>query len=100
MDQKLKGQKALVTGASSGIGKAIAQELGRAGADVVINYLHGDDAANQVAAEISSSFGVKAIAHQADVSKEDEVVGMFARMQQDLGSVDIVVANAGVQKDA
>lgn len=99
MNQKLKGQRALVTGASSGIGKAIAIELGRNGADVVINYLSGDDAANQLAADISA-FGVRAYAHQADVSQESAVLGMFDRMQKEFGGIDIMVNNAGLQKDA
>jgi glucose 1-dehydrogenase len=99
MEQKLKGQRALVTGASSGIGKAIAYELGRAGADVVVNYRSGDDVARQVAADISS-FGCRAFAHQADVSSEPAVLAMFDRMQKEFGGIDILVANAGLQKDA
>jgi len=97
--QKLKGQRALVTGASSGIGKAIAHELGRAGADVVVNYRSGDDAANAVAEEIRSS-GVRAYAHRADVSQEADVVPMFERMATEFGGIDILVNNAGLQKDA
>ncbi|MFN7933772.1 MAG: SDR family oxidoreductase [Bryobacteraceae bacterium] len=97
--QKLKGQRALVTGASSGIGKAVALELGRAGADVVVNYRSGDDAANEVAAQIAA-LGVRAFAHRADVSKEADVVPMFERMTAELGGVDILVNNAGLQKDA
>lgn len=100
MTRKLEGQKALVTGASSGIGKAIAIEMGRAGADVVINYLSGDDKANQLAGEISQSFQVKAIAHKADVSRDSEVQAMFERMRAELGRIDILVNNAGLQKDA
>ncbi|MBI4902470.1 MAG: SDR family oxidoreductase [Acidobacteria bacterium] len=99
MDGKLKGQRALVTGANSGIGKAIATELGRAGADVVVNYVANDEAAAQVAGEIAA-FGVRAIAVKADVSKEDQVQAMFARMQQEFGGIDILVNNAGLQRDA
>ena len=97
--QKLKGQRALVTGASSGIGKAVALELGREGADVVVNYRSGDDVANEVAAQIRS-FGVRAYAHQTDVSQEGDVVSMFQRMVSELGGIDILVNNAGLQKDA
>ncbi|MFD7098097.1 SDR family oxidoreductase [Streptomyces xanthophaeus] len=95
----LKGQKALVTGANSGIGKATAIGLGRAGADVVVNYVSGADAAQEVVEEIAS-FGVRAAAYEADVSQEDQVVAMMDRMVQEFGTIDILVANAGLQRDA
>ncbi|MFC9755105.1 SDR family oxidoreductase [Streptomyces sp. NPDC056921] len=95
----LRGQKALVTGASSGIGRATAVELGRAGADVVVNYVAGREAAEDVVREIET-FGVRAYAHEADVSREDQVVAMFARMVEEFGTVDVLVANAGLQRDA
>jgi len=95
----LAGQKALVTGANSGIGQAIAIALGRAGADVMVNYVAGDAAAEAVAQEIRSS-GAKAIAHKADVSKEADVIAMFERFVAAHGRVDIVVANAGLQMDS
>ncbi|WP_440581654.1 SDR family oxidoreductase [Streptomyces djakartensis] len=95
----LKGQKALVTGANSGIGKATAIALGRAGADVVVNYVTGPEQADEVVAQIES-FGVRAAAHQADVSAEDQVVGMVGRMVEEFGTIDILVANAGMQRDA
>ncbi len=72
----LRGQKALVTGASSGIGKGIALALGQAGADVVVNYIADEDAAQQVADDIRAQ-GHQAFAHRADVSKEDQVQAMF-----------------------
>ncbi len=97
--QLLRGQKALVTGANSGIGKATAIALGRAGADVVVNYVTGDDSAEAVVEEIRRG-GVKAYAHRADVSNEDQVKQMFARMVAELGTIDILVNNAGRQKDA
>ncbi|MER5685233.1 SDR family oxidoreductase [Streptomyces sp. NPDC002205] len=93
------GQKALVTGANSGIGRATAIALGRAGADVVVNYVVGEDEAEKVVAEIKG-LGVRAYAHQADVSDEDQVVGMVARMVEEFGTIDIMVANAGLQRDA
>jgi glucose 1-dehydrogenase len=95
----LKGQKALVTGASSGIGEAVARALGAAGADVVVNYITDPQAAEQVAAEIRAG-GVQAVAIRADVSREDDVRAMFAEMLRAWGTVDILVNNAGVQKDA
>ena len=95
----LSGQKALVTGANSGIGKGVAIALGGAGADVVVNYVQGEDAANAVVDEIRKS-GANAYAHQADVSSEDEVNAMFARMMREFGTIDILVANAGLQRDS
>nr|AEG64681.1 2-deoxy-D-gluconate 3-dehydrogenase [Streptomyces viridochromogenes] len=95
----LKGQKALVTGANSGIGLATAVALGRAGADVVVNYVVGEDEAEQVVAQIKD-FGVRAYAHQADVSNEAQVIAMVARMVEEFGTIDIMVANAGLQRDA
>ena len=95
----LRGQKALVTGANSGIGKATAIGLGRAGADVVVNYVAGRDEAEKVVEEITS-FGVRAAAYEADVSDEDQVVAMTERMVEEFGTVDILVANAGLQRDA
>lgn len=97
--QVLKGQKALVTGANSGIGKATAIGLGRAGADVVVNYVAGKDAAQEVVREIEG-FGVRAYAHEGDVSQEDQVVDMVARMVEEFGTIDVMVANAGLQRDA
>jgi glucose 1-dehydrogenase len=95
----LKGQKALVTGANSGIGKATAIGLGRVGADVVVNYVSGRDAAEEVVREIEG-FGVRAYAHEADVSQEDQVVDMVSRMVEEFGTIDVMVANAGLQRDA
>ncbi|MEU5088980.1 SDR family oxidoreductase [Streptomyces sp. NPDC021356] len=95
----LKGQKALVTGANSGIGKATAIGLGRAGADVVVNYVAGSDEAEQVVEEITG-LGVRAMAYEADVSQEDQVVAMIDRMVAEFGTIDILVANAGLQRDA
>ncbi|MFD6554206.1 SDR family oxidoreductase [Streptomyces sp. NPDC058398] len=95
----LRGQKALVTGANSGIGLATAVALGRAGADVVVNYVAGQEAAEDVVRTIQG-FGVRAFAHEADVSDEGQVVGMFARMLEEFGTIDVLVANAGLQRDA
>jgi NADP-dependent 3-hydroxy acid dehydrogenase YdfG len=99
IDKKLKGQKALVTGASSGIGKAVAIGLGHAGADVVVNYVSGPEAAEEVVEEIRRC-GADAVAYRADVSREDEVRSMFQAMVHTFGTIDILVNNAGLQKDA
>jgi glucose 1-dehydrogenase len=95
----LVGQKALVTGANSGIGRGVAIALGQAGADVVVNYVVGEDAAEAVVAEIRKA-GVKAYAHPTDVSNEAQVNAMFERMCQEFGTIDILVNNAGLQRDA
>jgi glucose 1-dehydrogenase len=95
----LTGQKALVTGANSGIGRAVAIALGQAGADVVVNYVTGDPAAQAVVEEIRRS-GAQAFAHKADVSSEEQVEAMFAHMLSEFGTIDILVNNAGLQRDA
>lgn len=99
LPKMLIGQKAMVTGANSGIGQAVAIALGQAGADVVVNYVAGDAAANAVV-ETIRGFGVKAAAYQADVSNEDQVSAMFKRMMAEFGTIDILVANAGLQRDS
>lgn len=95
----LKGQKALVTGASSGIGLAVARALGAAGADVVVNYVGDLEAASALVDEIKSG-GSQAMAIRADVSSEDQVQAMFGEMLGAWGTIDILVNNAGLQRDA
>lgn len=95
----LQGQRALVTGANSGIGKAVAIALGEAGAKVVVNYLSSEERANEVVDTIKSNCS-DAMAIRADVSKEDQVQTMVKQMIDAWGSIDIMVANAGVQRDA
>jgi glucose 1-dehydrogenase len=97
--KSLKGQKALVTGANSGIGKAVALALGHAGADVVLNYFSGEDAARAIADDAVCG-GNRAYAHKADVSDEQQVQEMYQRMFEEFGTIDILVANAGLQLDA
>jgi len=99
MQKVLAGQKALVTGANSGIGRGVAVGLAQAGADVVVNYVSGDDAAAAVVEEIRQ-FGVEAFAHKADVSSEHQVADMFSDMRERFGTIDILVNNAGLQRDA
>ncbi|HEY7887825.1 MAG TPA: SDR family oxidoreductase [Steroidobacteraceae bacterium] len=95
----MSGQKALVTGANSGIGRGVAIGLAQAGADVMVNYVVGDEAAAAVVEEICRS-GARGSAYQADVSSEDQVSAMFQSMREQFGTVDILVANAGLQRDA
>ena len=95
----LAGQKALVTGGNSGIGKAVALALGAAGADVVVNYVADEAQAEAVATEIRRG-GSGALAVRADVSQEAQVERMFDRMLAEFGTIDILVANAGLQRDA
>ena len=95
----LQDQKAIVTGANSGIGRAIAIALGGAGADVVVNYRDGEDAAMDVVRTILQS-GSRALAHRADVAREAEVKELFQRAIEHFGTVDILVNNAGLQRDA
>ena len=95
----LVGQKALVTGASSGIGEAIARRLASGGAAVGINYRSGAEAARNIVAAIQAS-GEDAIALQADVSSEPDVQSMFRAFCDAFGRVDILVANSGIQMDA
>ena len=97
--KSLAGQKALVTGANSGIGRGVAIGLGQAGADVVVNYVSGDEAAEAVVEQIRHS-GAKAFAHRADVSSESAVDDMFKHMLKEFGTIDILVNNAGLQRDA
>jgi glucose 1-dehydrogenase len=95
----LKGQRALVTGGSSGIGAAVCRALATAGARVVVNYLFDREEAEQLVNEIAADGG-EAMAIQADVSKEEDVKRIFGEMIDAWGSIEILVANAGIQRDA
>ncbi len=95
----LEGQVALVTGANSGIGAAIARELATAGAAVIVNYVTHPDAADAVVSGIRATGG-RAIAIAADVSDEAQVEAMFAETIRQFGTVDILASNAGLQDDA
>lgn len=101
MKLKLQDQVAIVTGASSGIGAGCAKEMANAGATVIVNYpiLQGKEMAENVVAEIAANSG-RAISYKCDVSKEDEVQQMFADVVKQFGTVDILINNAGLQKDA
>lgn len=97
--QLLAGQRALVTGSSSGIGHGVALALARAGADVVINYASDPSGAQEVVDEIKA-LGRRAFSVRANVADEAEVEAMFDKAIGAFGTLDIVVANAGVQRDA
>jgi glucose 1-dehydrogenase len=99
LSKSLAGQKAIVTGSNSGIGRSIAIALGHAGADVVVNYVSREEEAAKVVDHIRGC-GSKAIAVRADVSSEAEVKATFARAVETFGGLDILVNNAGLQKDA
>lgn len=94
--RRLEGRKALVTGASSGIGRTIALRLAQEGASVVVNYLSSPEAADEVVKLIKDAGG-KALAAQADVSDEAQVDAMFARAASEFGGLDILVNNAGME---
>ncbi|MCW6509368.1 glucose 1-dehydrogenase [Lichenifustis flavocetrariae] len=95
----LTGQPALVTGANSGIGEAVALGLAQAGADVAINYITHPETAEDVAHRIEG-FGRRAIVLKADVSQEDQVEAMYAAAIKEFGTLHISVSNAGLQRDA
>ncbi len=95
----LEGQKALVTGANSGIGAGIAKGLAAAGADVAVNYVTSPEQTEEVLDEIRAAGG-RAIGLRADVSDERQVRNMFAEMFEAFGTIDILVNNAGLQRDA
>jgi 3-oxoacyl-[acyl-carrier protein] reductase len=94
----LAGRIALVTGSGQGIGRATAQRLAKAGADIVINYRSNTYAAAEAKASIEA-MGRRCISIQADVSQEEDVSRLFTQSQQELGSVTILVNNAGTTRD-
>lgn len=101
MEISLHNQVAVVTGASSGIGSGIAKSLASAGATIIVNHSseHSTDEAKAVLKEITDAGG-NGITYQCDVSKEDQVVKMFQDVVSQFGTVDILINNAGVQKDS
>ena len=96
--QRLRGQVAIVTGASRGIGRAIALELASEGANVAINYASSSGAAEEVVSEITAAGG-SAIAFQADVSKADQVDALLNTVMEKWKRVDVLVNNAGITRD-
>lgn len=98
MSELLAGQVAVVTGASRGIGRAIALQLAQVGAKVAVNYASSSSAADELVAQIASDGG-EAIAVQADVSKSDQVDALFSTVMEKWGRVDVLVNNAGITRD-
>jgi 3-oxoacyl-[acyl-carrier protein] reductase len=96
---KLKGKVAVVTGASKGIGAAIAKKLAAEGAAIAVNYSSSKDGADKVVAEITKAGG-RAVAIQADTSKPADIKRLFAEAKAALGAPDILVNNAGIFKFA
>jgi len=94
----LAGQIALVTGASSGIGAATAIALARAGCDILVNYYSGEEKAAKVRGEIEAT-GRRAVICRGDVGSESDVAKLFETCEAELGTPDIVVSNAGLQRD-
>ena len=93
--QRLRDRVAIVTGASRGIGRAIAVALAAEGANVVVNYTNSSDVAQQLAAELAP----RSIALQADVSKADQVEALLNAVMEKWGRVDVLVNNAGITRD-
>jgi glucose 1-dehydrogenase len=96
---KLKGQIAIITGGSSGIGAGVAKTLAAEGASVVVNYSSSKDKAEKILDEIKASGG-QGIIVKADVSREEEVKALFAETISTYGTVDILINNSGLQSDA
>ena len=99
LHQPLKGQRALVTGARSGLGAGVALALAEAGASIVVNHSSSPDGAQRTVDKIKG-LGAEAMAIRANVAKEDEAQAMFREKFKAWGTIDILVNNAGLQKDA
>jgi len=99
MANKLAGKVAVVTGASKGIGAAIATQLAAEGAAIVVNYATSKEGADRVVAEITKNGG-KAVAVQADMAKEKDIERLFAETKKAFGRLDILINNAGVYEFA
>src|SRR5205085_8435843 len=99
MSGRLTGKVAVVTGASKGIGAAIAKHLAGEGAAVVVNYASSKEGADRVVADITSKGG-RAIAVQADVAKQADIQRLFAEAKKAFGRLDVLVNNAGIYEFA
>jgi 3-oxoacyl-[acyl-carrier protein] reductase len=96
MNLELKGKNAIVTGASRGLGRAIALRLAAEGANVVINYQSSEEKAQETAGFIQNTCGVRALPIRADVADETDVARLFKQTEDALGPVDILINNAGI----
>ena len=100
MYQRLINQSAVITGSSGGIGKAIAIEFAKEGANVTINYSSSKEASEEIAHYLSEIYSdIKVLVIKADVSREDDVKRLFKTALKEFGTIDICVANAGIQMD-
>lgn len=98
--KRLQNQSAIITGSSNGIGKAIAEEFAKEGANVTINYYKSKESAEETANELLNLYNdIKVLVIKADVSKEGDVKNLFKKSIKEFGTVDICVPNAGIQKD-
>ncbi len=96
--KELEGKVSLVTGGTRGIGRATALAMADAGADVVIDYRHSEEAANEVC-ELIRAKGVRCKAYQADISDEQQVQAMVEAAMKDMGPISVLVNNAGITRD-
>ncbi len=96
MELKLEGKVALVTGGSRGLGRGICERLAKEGADIVINYAHSKEKAEEVKEYIEKEFGRRTLIIRADVSSENDVDTLFNRIMKTYGKIDILINNAGI----
>lgn len=97
--KRFEGKVAIITGASRGIGRAIAEELAKGGAKVVVNYSGNEEKANEVVQFVKDTYGVEAMSYRADVSNAEEVDAMVKATKETFGAIDFLVNNAGITRD-
>lgn len=97
--KSLENKVVLITGAATGIGKAIALHFGQAKSHVIVNYLDQKEAAEAVVEEIKE-YGGSAVNIQADISLESNVINLFAEIRKQFGRLDVLINNAGMQRDS
>lgn len=97
--KRFEGKVAIITGASRGIGRAIAEELAKGGANVVVNYSGNEEKANEVVQFVKDTYGVEAMSYRADVSNAEEVDAMIKATKETFGAIDFLVNNAGITRD-
>lgn len=96
MELNLKGKNVIITGANQGLGKNLCENFAAEGANIALNYVVNQDAAEAIVDRLKSTYGVKAVTVYADVTNEDDVIKMFKDTVSELGSVDVLVNNAGI----
>ncbi len=97
--KRFEGKVAIITGASRGIGRAIAEELAKGGANVVVNYSGNEEKAKEVVQFVQDTYGVEAMSYRADVSNAEEVEAMVKATKEMFGAIDFLVNNAGITRD-